>query len=347
MSQDDRRGPLGKPSIFTLDGHEVTDESRTIEAGGEERDLIYDSMEAMVADSEEVIELFDISAAVDQAPARPSGSNYAIATSAPSASAERGFDGVVDGAATQVNGGRALLLGRTSRTGLQVPAPDDLTAELPVAAFAPGVLAFTAPTHAAVSQFRLLKIKVEGIIDQLRYRSIAITSTRAGEGRTTTALNLAIVMSENPWLKIALLDLNFRKPDLGRLMRVPDGDPGLLHVLSGRASLDAALKKVEGRNLYLLHTGGQYDSSMTILNSPQFDVFLNRLYEAFDLVIMDAPPVLGQDDALVIKQKVDGMFMVFRAESTSVADMNKAVARLGRERVLGVVLNQVAPREVA
>jgi hypothetical protein len=67
-----------------LDGHEVTDDSRTIEAGGEERDLIYDSMEAMVADSEEVIELFDISAAVDQTPARPSGSNYAIATSAPS-----------------------------------------------------------------------------------------------------------------------------------------------------------------------------------------------------------------------------------------------------------------------
>lgn len=348
MAKDDARGPPAKPSIFTMDGREVTDDSRTIEAGGEDRDLVYDSMEAMVADSEEVIELFDISAAVEQGGSRPPGSGgYAIATGAPSPSAEGAFDGVIDGSATQVDGGRALLLGRASRTGLQVPAADEATPEMPIAAFTPGILAFSAPAHAAVSQFRLLKIKVEGIIDQLRYRSIAITSTRAGEGRTTTALNLAIVMSENPWLKIALLDLNFRKPDLGRMMRVPDGDPGLLHVLSGRASLDAALRKVEGRNLYLLHTGGQYESSMTILNSPQFDVFLNRLYEAFDLVIMDAPAVLGQDDALVIKQKVDGLFMVLRAESTSVAELNKAVARLGRERVLGVVLNQVAPREVA
>ena len=347
MSEDDRRGQPARPSIFTLDGRQVSDDSLTLEAGAESRDLIYDSMEAMVADGEELIELFDISAAVDQGPPRPGGATYSIATTAPTRNAEAAFDGVVDGSATHVDGGRALLLGRNSRAGFVVPTPEDLTSELAVSAFAPGVLAFVAPSNPAVSQFRLLKIKVEGIIDQLRYRSIAITSTQAGEGRTTTALNLAIVMSENPWLKIALLDLNFRKPDLGRLMRVPDGDPGLLHVLSGRATLDVALKKVEARNLYLLHTGAQYDSSTTILNSPQFDVFLNRLYDAFDLVIMDAPPVLGQDDALIIKQKVDGMFMVFRAESTSVADMNKAVARLGRDRVLGVVLNQVAPREVA
>ena len=90
-----------------------------------------------------------------------------------------------------------------------------------------------------------------------------------------------------------------------------------------------------------------YESSMTILNSPQFDVFLTRLCDAFDLVIIDAPPVLGQDDTLVIKQKVDGIFLVFRAEATPVSDMQKTAARLGRERLLGVVLNRVEPGEVA
>jgi len=350
MPNDERRGSPAKPTIFTMDGREVTDEAQTVEVSDGERDLVYDSMEALVAEQEEVIELFDINAAVaGQGQSRPSGGNFAIATTSPTRSAEPAFDGVIDGSVTQVDGGRALLFGRhpSSRTGMQVPFTDEITPEMSAAAFAPGVLALAAPGHSAVSQFRLLKIKVEGIIDQLRYRSIAITSTRPGEGRTTTALNLAVVMSENPWLKIALLDLNFRKPDIGRIMRVPDGDPGLLHVLSGRATLDAALRKLEGRNLYMLHTGGLYESSMTVLNSPQFDVFLNRLYDAFDLVIMDAPPVLGQDDALVIKQKVDGVFMVMRAESTSIAEMNRAVARLGRERVLGVVLNHVQPREVA
>ncbi len=349
MAEDESKGRSPRPGIFTLDGRDVTDEGHTVEAGdAEERDLIYDSMEAMVGAEEDVIELFDISAAVDATTATRSPANYTIATTAPTTNAEPAFDGVIDGSVTQIDGGRALLLARhPSRTGMQAPHPEDLVPEMPVAHFAPGVLALVAPNHPAVSQFRLLKIKVEGFIDQHRYRSLAITSSRAGEGRTTTALNLAIVMSENPWLKIALVDLNFRKPDLGRLMRVPDGDPGLLHVLSGRAGLDAALHKVEGRNLYLLHTGGQYDASMTILNSPQFDVFLTRLCDAFDLVIIDAPAVLGQDDTLVIKQKVDGLFLVFRADSTPVADMQKAAARLGRERLLGVVLNRVAPNEVS
>jgi len=351
MPPNNRRDPPPSPGIFTLDGRDVSDDARTQEAA-EPAEQVYDSMEALVGRDDDVIELYDINAAMHQSGADGhsvpmAGSSIPLSTRAHDAPREPSFDGVVDGSATQVDGGRALLMARHQQTRQSLqPLVEEVGLELPANALAPGLLALSAPNHPALSQFRQLKIKVEGIIDQLRYRSLAIMSACPREGRTTTALNLGIVMSENPWLKVALLDLNFRKPDLGHLMRVPDGDPGLLHVLSGRCSLDAALRKLEGRNLYLLHTGGLYDNSMSVLNSPQFDVFLNRLYEAFDLVIIDAPPALSGDDALVIKQKVDGVLLVFRAESTSVNDMNRAVGRLGRERILGVVLNGVAANEV-
>ena len=79
-------------------------------------------------------------------------------------------------------------------------------------------------------------------------------------------------------------------------------------------TLDVALKKVENRNLYVLRTGGLYEASLEVL---------------------DAPPVLGTDDTLIIKQKVDGLFFAMRA-----------VMRVERDRVLGITLNQVQPAEV-
>lgn len=355
MSNDNSPGPRNASS----DAPDEQPERRPEDArprepsDADEADVVYDSMEAFVGDDEDVIELYDISAVVEggEPPQRreePSTSQLTLATPGIRPEQDPAFDGVIDSNVTITDGGRSLMLARHAQTrhGVMVPF-DEVTPEFSPAGFAPGVLAFTDPHHPALSQFRLLKIKVEEYIDTLRYRSIAITSARPGEGKTTTALNLAVVTSENPWLKIALLDLNFRKPDLARLMRVRDGDPGLLHVLSGRASFDAALKKIEQRNLYLLHTGGRYDQSMTVLNSPQFDVFLNRLYESFDLVVIDCPPVMGCDDTLVIKQKVDGVFLVFRAESTPIGEMNRAAARLGKDRILGVVLNQVRPEEAA
>lgn len=352
-----RKDPLDPKSAVdtSLDGQDPLADTQGSDRGADEADVVYDSMEASsVADGEDVIELYDINAALggeDAArPERgdPATTQYALARPGIHApEQEPAFDGVLDSNVTLGESSRAMMLARHANTrhGLMVPM-EEATPELSPSQFAPGVLAFSDPNNDALSQYRLLKIKVEEFIDTLRYRSIAITSARAGEGKTTVALNLAVVMSENPWLKLALLDLNFRKPDLARMMRVPEGDPGLLHVLSGRASFDSALRKVEHRNLYLLHTGGRYEHSMNVLNSPQFDVFLNRLYESFDLVIIDCPPVMGCDDTLVVKQKVDGVFMVLRAESTPVSEMNRAAARLGRDRVLGVVLNHVRPREV-
>jgi capsular exopolysaccharide synthesis family protein len=356
MSKKNSLEPEQDVERIAPEGRERVPEAAREEGEADEADVVYDSMEAFSAEEDDVIELYDINAALggEAGPRNTreeaATTQYALATATPggqAAEAGPAFDGVLDSNVTIADGGRALMLARHAQTrhGVMVPF-EDVTPELSPSSFAPGILAFSDPQNDALSQFRLLKIKVEEYIDTLRYRSIAITSTRGGEGKTTVALNLAVVMSENPWLKLALLDLNFRKPDLARLMRVPDGDPGLLHVLSGRASFDAALRKIEQRNLYLLHTGGRYEQSMNVLNSPQFDVFLNRLYESFDLVLIDCPPVVGCDDTLVIKQKVDGLFMVLRAELTPVNEMNKAATRLGKERILGVVLNHVRPTEV-
>jgi Mrp family chromosome partitioning ATPase len=348
---------MSKKSFLDSDGDGALrgDGEASSETSGDERDnpnFVYDSMEvSTLDDGDDVIELYDISAVLDRdgetEDLEATQARYPLAPQGrPSGNTDTTLEGVVDGNATIVDGGRALALARHQQTRHGALAPvEEVTPEVPPTSFEHGILAFSDPNHQSLSQFRILKFKVEEIIDQLQYRSLAICSSRRGEGTTSTALNLAVVMSENPWLKVGLLDLNFRKPDLGRLMRVPEGDPGLLHVLSGRVGLDTALKKLEHRNLYFLHTGGQYDASINILNSPQFDVLLSRLYESFDLILIDCPAVSEGDDALIIKQKVDGMFMVLRAQNTPVAELNRSMAKLGKDRILGVILNEVPSKE--
>ena len=340
-------------------------------------EYVYDSLDGQLVHAEdaEVVELCDIEAAVgNPSPGSPSSTDGTPEASAPPArdpsmvlgfveysddnpaqavepaeqppaalSLEPRFDGVVEPGDEPE--GAPLQIKRPEELD-PIVAHDEVAPEIPLRTLLPSVLAFRNPNHGALSQFRVLKYKIEDYIDKHQYRSFAVTSARQGEGKTRTALNLAAVMSENPWLKLVLLDLNFRKPDLGRIMRVKAGDPGLLHVLSGRASFNQALKKLEARNLYFLHTGGTYEGSMGVLNSPQFDLFLSRLNEAFDLIIIDMPAVLDGDDALVIKQKVDSVFMVMRAEHTPIGEVNRAAKRLGKDRILGVLLILVRHKEV-
>lgn len=332
-------------------------------------DYVYDSVDGMTGiEDADVIELCDIGAEVggksgtirDDVPTQVFGSSGRVAPvpelgfvdveDAPGlrsgdAGLDAAFDGIVDATVATDRPSDAVVIDPAVR-GATEPSPDGQAEELPLSAFVPTVLAFTNPNHAALSQFRILKYKIEDYIDKLQYRSFAITSARREEGVTSTTLNLAAVMSENPWLKLVLVDLNLRNPALEQLARRAYAGPGLLQVLSGRAKFDDALAKFESRNLFLLHSGGRYEASMDVLNSPQFDLLLNRLYEAFDLVLIDTPPVLEGDDALIIKQKVDGVFLVMRAETTPVGELNRAAERLGKDRILGVVLNQVRAREV-
>ncbi|MFN3198870.1 MAG: CpsD/CapB family tyrosine-protein kinase [Bradymonadia bacterium] len=218
--------------------------------------------------------------------------------------------------------------------------------ELPVHQVAERVVALAEPDGPFLTQFRILKRNLEQAVDRLNYRTIAVTSTCSQEGRTTTAMNLAVVMSENPWLKIAVVDLHLRKPSVARRLGMPSNSPGILEVLGGDVPLERALRKLEHRNLYFLHAGHGSDISLQVLNSPQFDVMLDHLQQLFDLIIIDAPPLLGQDDALVIYDKVDGMLFVLRAEFTDLRDVERALERIGRERLLGVILNDVRPEEV-
>lgn len=227
-----------------------------------------------------------------------------------------------------------------------VPASEEEGGELSLDRVAQRVVALSEPDGHFLTQYRILKRNLEQVLNHLNYRTIAITSAVAQEGRTSTALNLAVVMSENPWLKIAVVDLHLRRPSIGRRLGLPRTDPGLLEVLGGEIPLERVLRKLEHRNLYFLHAGEGCNISLPVINSPQFDVMLDHLKAIFDLIIIDAPPLLGEDDALVIHDKVDGMLMVMRAEFTELSALRRAIDRVGRDRLLGVILNDVRPEEV-
>jgi receptor protein-tyrosine kinase len=169
-------------------------------------------------------------------------------------------------------------------------------------------------------------------------RVVMISSALPGEGKTLTAANLSLTLSESYDRRVLLVDADLRRPSLHKLFRLPSS-PGLtenLMVSDGRA---LPLHRVSP-NLSVL-TAGEVDlDPMAGLTSPRMRQILSEARETFDWVIVDTPPVGLLSDASLLADNVDTTLFVVKAEETPYDLVKRAVDVLGARRVLGVVLNR-------
>jgi protein-tyrosine kinase len=175
-------------------------------------------------------------------------------------------------------------------------------------------------------------------------KTLVLTSALPGEGKTTTAVNLAIALTERG-LNVLLIDADLRRGRVHYLFGL-SREPGLSDVLQGRCHHDAARRLIaleSGRCLSFLTCGAVDDSPPSLVGSSRMRHLLHEVRDLFDLVIVDSPPVNILTDAALLGTHADGVVLVARAGSTDASALTYAVEQLANVRapLLGVVLNDI------
>ena len=175
-------------------------------------------------------------------------------------------------------------------------------------------------------------------------RSIVVTSTMPAEGKSLTAINLAIAHAQTG-KKTLLLDTDMRKPRLNKVF--PDsgerGISNLLSAASGIMDIRDVILPTGVDNLYFLPTGPVPPNPVEMLDSVRFGQLVAELGQQFDLLVFDSPPSLNLVDSLVIGKQVDGMVLVVRSFVTNKFAAQQVAKQIvaSKVKMLGVVLNNV------
>lgn len=182
-------------------------------------------------------------------------------------------------------------------------------------------------------------------------RTIMITSPSSSEGKSSTALNLALSFCQ-AGKKVVIVDADMRRPRIHQVFADPveAERKGLSGVLQGTCGIDEAAVRAPDdapENLAVLPCGDVPANPAELLDTPAFRRALSELRERYDLVIVDSPPVLPVTDPLIVARHVDGVVAVVRCESTTRTELQRAMSllRQGDTNILGVILNEVDARQ--
>jgi protein-tyrosine kinase len=170
------------------------------------------------------------------------------------------------------------------------------------------------------------------------YKVAMVASAVAGEGKSLTAANLALTLSESYRLNVLLIDADLRRPSQHSIFQV-SGAPGLSEGLISAEEPKLPLHRLSSR-LTVLPAGRPTSDPIGAITSDRMRRLVEEAREVFDWVIIDTPPVGLLTDAALLASMADGVVLVVKAESTPFDLVNRAVESLGRERMMGVVLNR-------
>jgi capsular exopolysaccharide synthesis family protein len=195
------------------------------------------------------------------------------------------------------------------------------------------------PSGATAEAVRAIRTKLLFSGDWTDIKTLAVTSSQEGEGKTTVAANLAASFAQQG-IRTLLVDGDMRRPTLHRLFGVPR-EPGLSAVLSGDTTAVSAVVQTELDNLSLLPAGRVPTRPAESLGGPKLQEMLSRLAPSYDLIVVDSPPLLAVTDASIIAAAADGVLMIVRAGRAQRETLEHARQQLAdvRARLVGAVLN--------
>jgi polysaccharide biosynthesis transport protein len=173
-------------------------------------------------------------------------------------------------------------------------------------------------------------------------RVIAVTSTQPLEGKTTTAVNIALALAIGG-ARVLLIDADMRRPSLHKAMRLPN-DRGLAELLGGKAKMREVVQRCGDPNLLVISAGHTPSNPSELLGSDRMRAFVHQLMTGpFDWIIIDTPPVLAVTDAVVLAPLVHGVSFVIGAEMTRWRLAERAIETLqaGHPRSIAAILNRV------
>ncbi len=206
-------------------------------------------------------------------------------------------------------------------------------------------LALRAPRSGVAEAYRTLGTNVEFAAIDAPVRTLLVTSAGPGEGKTSCATNLAIVLAQ-AGRRVLLVDADLRDPDIHNVFNVSNA-VGLTDLLrSGGENAHEAIQSTEVENLQVLTAGIPPVIPAELLGSRRMQAVLERLQADADIVILDSPPVRAVADPAILSSLVDATLLVIeagRSRRGAVREAGEALAR-ANARVLGAVLNRLAQK---
>jgi capsular exopolysaccharide synthesis family protein len=194
------------------------------------------------------------------------------------------------------------------------------------------------PDSFVAEQFRALRGRIDAIAADRPIRTIAVTSATPGEGKTTSAINLAIVTSLSVGRRVLLVDCDLRRPKVHSSLGISP-EAGLAEVLTDQIGLEQAIVKPEGMGLEILAVRGRPANPSELLGSARMRELIEEVAARYDRVILDTPAALGLPDAKAVADLSDGIVVVVRADVSRQEDIQTVLEIIDRRRVLGLVLN--------
>ena len=172
-----------------------------------------------------------------------------------------------------------------------------------------------------------------------RLKSLLITSAVPEEGKTLTSVNLALILSESYRRRVLLVDADLRRPAISGLANLDISD-GLSEALNARDERKVSLIQLS-ETLSLLPAGRAQKDPLSAISSSRMSHLVEEAAGQFDWVIVDTPPLSAAADAGLLAELVDGVLIVIRADRTPQKQIDHAINAIGKERILGVILNGI------
>jgi capsular exopolysaccharide synthesis family protein len=189
-------------------------------------------------------------------------------------------------------------------------------------------------------QYRALRHVVEQRRRGRALTAIAVTSAAAGEGKTTTAINLAGALSQDPGARVLLVDADLRLSSASEQLGLAASAPGLVEgVLDSGIALEDLVQRRTAFNLSVLSGGRTPDAPYEILKSPRLGELLEEARRRYDTVVIDTPPLVPVPDCRLLAKWVDGFLLVVAAHKTPRRLVGEALALMDPDQVIGIVLN--------
>lgn len=212
----------------------------------------------------------------------------------------------------------------------------------PVWNFDPNVNVFFNPSlseHGA-EQFRTLRSRLYQTRANQTLRTLLVTSSVPGEGKTFVTVNLAQAIVRQPDRRALIIDADLRCPRVHAMLGAPSA-PGLTDYLRGEADEVGVLQHGPEGHLCMIPGGSEVTNPSELLSNGRLEILLKRLTPVFDWIVIDSPPCLPVADASILAGLCDGVVLVVKAGATPSAVAQKAGQELQGRNIVGVVLNAV------